>query len=314
MVGRIHFFQPQGHQMRGTLEAAFPGREIVILEDKATFEAELPEMAFLLAGRPPIQDLSAARSLRLLQSVGAGIDHLAGMRNIPPKVQVANASGVSADPIAEFALTLAMMLFKNMQFAMANQNQRRWRMVRSRLLEDSTMTILGCGKIGQALARRAVALGMRVVGTQRKPKPAPNVAHMYGMDETAQALAEADVAVCILPLTEQTRGFLDERLLRALKRGALFVNVGRGGVIDEDALAALLGDGHITSAAMDVFAQEPLPAVSPLWQLPNLLITSHSAGYYPDYFARLVTLFAANVKAVEDGKPLHTPVDLEAGY
>ena len=155
---------------------------------------------------------------------------------------------------------------------------------------------------------------MRVVGTQRSPKRHPAVTRIEPPERTDAVLAESDVVVVLLPLTEETRGFLSRERLARMKRGSYLVNLARGGIADEDAVLEALRDGRLAGAAFDVFAAEPLPPESPLWDAPNLWVTPHMAGGFPEILDETTRLFAENVARLERGEPVRNMIDRTRGY
>lgn len=315
MPDRIHVFSKFNDRVVGPLAEAFPGAEIVTLDDDAAFAAGLPDAEFLLALKPPRGHWAKAGKLRLLQSFGAGIDHLMPLDGLRRETVVCNAAGLAAGTMGEFALTLTLMLIKRMDWANTGHRASTWRQFMPGTAAGSTIGILGLGRIGESFAQKAGALGMRVIGTQRQPRDVPGVDKVVGADRTAEIVAESDVVVCILPLTDETRYVLDEPMMRRMKPGASLINLGRGGLVDEPALIRLLEEGHLSGAALDVFEQEPLPSDNPLWTAPNLIITPHVAGGFPDYMGGISRLFAENVRAFEAGEPMKTHVrDPSRGY
>ncbi len=314
MANKIHVYTPVGGQARDLLAAKSPHSEIVIWEDEASFADGLHECEYLLAFRPPPGHWHKGRSLKLIQSFGAGIDSLVPLDGLITSCQVANAAGVTAGPMSEFALTLVMMLRKGLHRAIAGQREQRWKMFASPEVAGATLGILGLGRIGVALAERAKVLGMRVIGTQHTPKEIPCVEKVFASSETIEVARQSDVLVCLLPLTDETRGSIDRTILEAMKPTAGFVNIGRGGIVDEDVILERLQNGALKGAAFDVFEQEPLPEDHPFWTAPNLVITPHTAGFFPDYLPALTTLFAENVALVQNGEPPKTKVDPSRGY
>jgi phosphoglycerate dehydrogenase-like enzyme len=155
---------------------------------------------------------------------------------------------------------------------------------------------------------------MRVIGTRRHPEPVAGVAEVLPPSKTRRVLAESDVVIVVLPLTPETEGLLDAEAIAAMKPGAHLVNIARGGIVDEVALAEALREGRLGGAALDVFEQEPLPPTSPLWDTPNLLVTPHVAGLSHDYLARLGEIFFENIRRLERGEPIVNPVDRDRGY
>jgi phosphoglycerate dehydrogenase-like enzyme len=229
-------------------------------------------------------------------------------------VLLANQRGMSAEPMAEFGLALVLALLKQLPFFVAAQREHAWRRALPARIAGRTLGILGLGAIGGALAVKAAALGMRVIGTQRTPKLHPAVERIAPPEQTDRVLAEADVVVLLLPLTNETRGLLSRERLARTKRGAWLVNLARGGIVDEAALADALRSGQLAGAAFDVFAEEPLPATSPLWDVPNLWITPHMAGGFPEILDETTRLFAENVARVERGEPIRNAIDRTRGY
>jgi phosphoglycerate dehydrogenase-like enzyme len=203
-----------------------------------------------------------------------------------------------------------------MPVAYERQRERRWvhdEMVGT-VLAGTTMGILGLGTIGSAVARRAGAFGMRVIGTKRRPAPLEGVDEVLPSERTDAVLREAAVLVVSLPLTQETRGIVGAREIDLLPPGGFLVNVGRGGLVDESALVAALRRGHLAGAGLDVFAQEPLPVDSPLWTAPGMIITPHVSGDQPGYMAQVTAVFCENLRRYLAGQPLLNVVDPALGY
>jgi phosphoglycerate dehydrogenase-like enzyme len=206
--------------------------------------------------------------------------------------------------------------------AVRAQSERRWaqealfgRQPPLAELHGKLLGILGLGDIGRELATRAAALGMRVWGLTRTSKAKPDgVEKLLTAGKEDQIFRNADVLVLALPLTQATQGMIGERQLRHMKRGALLINIGRGALIQESALVRALREGWIAGAGLDVTDTEPLPPGSPLWTLPQVVITPHVAGTHPEYMARAADLFVNNLKRYLAGEPLVNEVDKSAGY
>jgi phosphoglycerate dehydrogenase-like enzyme len=311
---RIHAYHFAGEAVRQAVERAFPDREYVVFPDAEGFLAGIGEVEVLLALQPPRGHWQEARQLRFIQMSGAGVDSLLPAPDLPAGVRLANARGVHEPEMPEFVVAMVLALAKRLPQAVAQQARREWRMFAGRRLAGSTVGILGLGAIGQSVARRLAALGMRVIGTRRGGAPLDGVDAVYGPDETDAVLLEAQVLVVLLPLTPETRGLLDARALALLPPRALLVNVARGGIVDEVALAAALRDGSLAGAAVDVFEEEPLPPESPLWDAPGCLVTPHVAGLTRDYMERVAELFVANLRRLDAGEPLHNEIDPRRGY
>ena len=310
----LHAYHAFGEALRPHLEEAFPERELVVWTDEAEFARGIDQAQALLALQAPRGHWHRAGRLRLIQMSGAGVDSLLPDADLPETVRVANCRGIHEPEMAEFTLALLLALAKRLPRAARQQAAGEWRMFAGQRLDGATLGILGLGAIGQSLARRCKALGMRVIGTRRSGEPLPDVDRVFGSAGTEQVLAESDAVVVLLPLTPETRGCIDAAMLAAMKPRALLVNVARGGIVDEEALAEALEQGRLGGAAIDVFEQEPLQAESPLWTARNALVTPHVAGLTRDYMKRVADVFFDNVRRLETGQPLRNEIDRTRGY
>ena len=310
----VHAFAPFAAALDPLLRHALPDREVVCWRDEADFAAGISEVEYLFVLDPPGGHWARAERLRLIHCLGAGVDDLLPARGLPERVVVANNRGMSAEPMAEFGLALVLALIKKLPFFIEAQRAGEWRRALPGRAAGSTLGIIGMGAIGQALAEKAHALGIRVLATQRTPKPHAAVEEVFAPAATRELLAQSDVVVVLLPLTDETRGSFGKDELAAMKPGGMLVNLARGGIVDEDALLTALRDEEIAGAIFDVFAHEPLPADSPLWGAPNLWITPHTAGGFPDLLERSIEGFAENVRRLERGEAVLNAVDRERGY
>ncbi|HEX8693205.1 MAG TPA: D-2-hydroxyacid dehydrogenase [Longimicrobium sp.] len=276
----------------------------------------IPRELFESATAPPDGRLRWAHSGAA--GVGGSLHDL--MRASP--VALTNSAGVHAEPIADTVLAMVLHFARGLDWAVRAQARGEWDPspflaadAPIRELGRSTLGIVGLGGIGRAVARRGAALGMRVVGTRRRSAEGPQGVEVWtGDDALERLLPVCDYLVLAAPMTERTRGMLGERELARLPRHAVVINVGRGGVVDEEALAAALGDGRLRGAGLDVFAREPLPAGSPLWGLPNCLVTPHVSGTSHGFWRRETDLVVENLRRYLAGAPLLNTVDKKAGY
>ena len=319
-IARIHvyhgFERALGEAIAAPLRAALPRQEVVVWHREEDLRAGLPEVEVLVAFRPPRGIWAPARSLRFIQMMGAGVDALLPAPDLPPGVLVANARGIHGAQMSEFALAMIFALAKKLPRAQEQKRERAWKFFVVEPVAGKTLGILGLGAIGAAIAAKASALGMRVIGTQREPKTIPGVDLVLGPDGASmeRVLRESDFAVVLFPLTPETRGSIGARELGWLRPSAHLINLARGGIVDEHALADALRSGRLAGCASDVFASEPLGADSPLWDAPNTILTPHVAGMAVDYMAKLCEIAAENVGRVERGEPLRNPVDRVRGY
>jgi phosphoglycerate dehydrogenase-like enzyme len=231
-------------------------------------------------------------------------------------IVVTRTRGLHNLPVSEWVMLQLLAVTKRLPELVVAQHEGKWRPVEIPVtIQGRTMGIVGYGEIGQTLAVRARAFGLRVVGTRRHPQPAAELDALYPPDELDRLLAESDYVVILTPLTPETRGLIGAAQLRQMKPEAWLINVARGEVVQEEALLQALRDGSIAGAALDVFAQEPLPPDSPLWKLPNVLITPHSGGVrHPSFSGAALDQFLDNLERYSRGEPLRNQVDKIAGY
>ena len=301
------------------VQAAAPDMQVVVTQDKAEIERLLDRIE-IAAGGMPRELLPRARNLRWLQQWGAGADWL---MDYPQAAEMhftlTNASGVHAIPISEHILAMLLAFARGLPRAIREQEHHRWTPHEEQTglfeLAGKTMILVGVGAIGERTARIASGLDMRVLGVRRKPSiGAPGVEAMFGPGQLLDLLPQADFVVLTVPLTDETRSMIGERELNAMNPRAYLINIGRGGTIQETALIRALQEGRIAGAGLDVFETEPLPAESPLWDMDNVIITSHYAGLTPHYNERALAIFLDNLRHYRTSEPLRNVVDKELGY
>jgi phosphoglycerate dehydrogenase-like enzyme len=273
--------------------------------------AALGRAEVLLGFDVPVGVDELAPRLRWHQAIGAGVDHLYGA-GFGPDVVVTNAAGVAAAPIAEFVMGRLLAVWKRFDELAALQARHEWRPTFGRLMAGSTLGVVGFGAIGQAA--RAAAFGMHVLAVRRRPGQDPAPAdEVFGPDRLPEVLARSDAVVVCAPATPDTRDLFGAAAFAAMREGAVFCNVARGSLVDEEALADALRRGHLGAAILDVARAEPLAADSPLWDVPRLYISPHSAASLDRYMELLLELFADNLGRYARGEPLRNVVDLPAG-
>jgi phosphoglycerate dehydrogenase-like enzyme len=232
-----------------------------------------------------------------------------------PGVTLTNARGVYDQPTAEYVLGLILALAKDFPGTWEHQQRREWRPRPSDSIIGRTALVWGTGPVGRAIARLLGAVGMRVCGAGRSARSDdPDFGTVHGRNSLGTALAEADYVVLAAPLTKDTRGMVDASVLAAMKPGARLVNIGRGALVDEVALIDHLAAGRLAGAALDVFSQEPLPAESPLWDMPGVMISPHTAGETTSEREALIEVFLDNLTRYIAGRPLRNVVDRRRGY
>ena len=303
----------------------------------ARFRAEFPEIRFIVPSDGPAADdvrdvdaivgwelpshlLQAANRLRWMHASGAGVERYDLAQFAARGVMLTNSSGVSAPNMAEHVLGMMIALTRRFPRLLRAQTRREWRDETTHRevgeLQGQTVLVAGIGDIGSAVAQRAAAFGMRVNGLRRRadaPPPA-GFAQVFAIADLHEALADADHVVVTLPNTPRSRGLFDAAAFAAMKPGAAIYNVGRGPVIDTEALIAALQSGRLAGAGLDVTDPEPLPADSPLWDMGNVLITAHTSGATPRFWDRQADLIADNIRRIQRGDAPRNLVDLKAGY
>ncbi len=310
-IETVHVYPASAKDYLAPVAAALPGRQVVFLDE---LEPALPEMEVLVHVTKSSIDWTSATKLRLIQVGGAGVDNLLPAAGLAESVVVTNASGSHEPEMAEFAIANMFALAYRLPDYVDQQRAKVWKQRMPRALEGSTMCVVGLGTIGQSIARRAKALGMHVTGVRRSGDPVDGIDTVVTMDDRLEAIRGANVLVVVAPLTDETRGLIGADELAALAPRATIVDVSRGGVSDIDAVVEALGSGQLSGAAVDVFEPEPLPDTSPLWDVPNLLLTPHAAGNSRSYVSRWAQTLASNIEALEAGRPLANVVDQSLGY
>lgn len=259
--------------------------------------------------------LRDARQLRWIHTGSAGVDEL-GIDELQARgITLTNSAGIHAIPIAEWVLYGLLAIVKRGPQMLAAQQAKHWEeRVRFDELSGKTLTILGTGGIGREIAKRAAAFDMQIWGINRSGRSVAHFDRIWSGESWRDALPETDFLVIAAPLTAETQHIISARELSLLPRYAQVINIARGALIDEPALIAALQNGTIAGAALDTFETEPLPATSPLWTLPNVILSPHHSGSSPHMRTRVADFFIANLKRYLNGEALENVVNLSAGY
>lgn len=272
----------------------------------------------------PASILEAGPALKWVHTGTAGVGSWLTRPMLERDILFTNSAGIFGPPIAESVLAFMLYFARGLPVALEAQRRGVWEKRRFdgpdapiRELAGSTVGVLGLGGIGREVARRCVALGARVLGLRRRRQgveDVPGVEVFHDDEGFRRLLRESDFVVVTVPETRETRGLVGREALALMRRHAVLINVGRGPVVDEDALVAALNDGRIGGAALDVFRQEPLPEGHPLWSAPDLIITPHMSAYGDRYWGRQLALILDNIERYLAGRALVNVVDKEAGY
>jgi phosphoglycerate dehydrogenase-like enzyme len=308
---------------RERLEREFPDVRFESPPDRAAADRAVAGADVVLGWAVNAGNLARAERLRWIHLTAAGVASYLFPALIESPVVVTNARGLHAASMSEHALAMMLALARKLHLARDAQRERRWtqdeqfgdRQPPFAQLEGGTLGIVGFGAVGRALAVRARALGMRVLVVRRRPDAAPGPADaQWGRERLPELLERSDWVVLVAASTAETHRLVGRAELARMKPGAVLINLGRGALVDEAALVEALIAGRIAGAALDVFEREPLPPGSPLWTLPQVLITPHTSGLGPRFWERTCELFARNLRRFRAGEPLENVVDKRAGY
>ena len=260
-----------------------------------------------------------APRLKWIQSPSAGIGQMSKRNGLTETdVLLTTASGMHATPLAEFCLMAMLMHVKDYAYMAREKEERHWARTSTTELRTKTLAVVGLGRVGREVARLGQCLRMRVLGTKRHTEgvdPASfYVEELHPWTSLHPMLGQADYVVLICPHTQETHGLIGEAELAAMKKGAVLINIARGPIVDEPALIRALQSGHLGGLASDVFWKEPLPPESPFWDMPNVIISPHSASTADTENAKLTDIFVDNIHSYLEGKPMRNLLDKSALY
>ena len=314
----VFTYEPTAEQL-SALRARFPTIEMV-LSGKDGLAASIPGAQLVVGGRMAPEAFEAADALAWVHVAFAGVESVLSPELIGRGVTITNSSGVSAPNMAEHVIAMMLALGRALPTFVRWQDRRLWK-DRDNLpafseLTGQTAVLLGTGAIGRQIARRLRGFDVRVVGARRSDTGgvAEGFDRIVPFAALPDVLPEADHVISSLPMTPATKRIVSAEVIARFKPGARFYNVGRGGTVDQDALIAALKSGHLAGAGLDVTDPEPLPEDSPLWDMPNVILTGHTSGSSPLAEARIFTLLEENIRRYMDGRELLNVVDVEWGY
>lgn len=302
------------------LQQEFPDVRFPLALDHDALMAALPTANAIVGGGSLTPEmLAAAPNLRWVAATSAGVEGLLPALEDQDGIILTNFSGVAASTIAEHVLMLMFAFARGVRILVRQQEQHQWITDDVSLptfeLGGQTLGIVGMGAIGEELARKAHGIGMRVLGIQRHPSAKPRyLADLLPAEALPQVLAECDHLALCLPLTPATKYTIDRDELAHMKRSAYLYNIGRGALVNQDALIVALRGNVIAGAGLDVTTPEPLLPDSPLWEMPNVLVTGHTAARTPHYWERGIELLVDNIRRFLAGDELRDTVDTRAGY
>ena len=297
--------------------AVASGHQVSWGDDAAAFAAVSPEIEALIATPATVNYRLpfAAPKLKLIFCLAAGVEKMAPFDRLPPGVAVLNNRGAHGAKAGEFGAMALIMLNVGMPALAAAQREQAWRPKLVPTLRGRHVTVVGVGDLGGAVAKQARHFGAVVTGVRARGGAHADFDRMVTVDALDSVLPQTEFLVIACPLTPATRGMMDRRRLGLLPAGAAVVNIGRGPLIDQDALCDLLAEGKLSGAVLDVFDPEPLPPGHRMWSVPNLVVTPHISADSPEtYNPDSLDIVFANLAAWRDGRTMPNRVDLSRGY
>ena len=321
---------PTGERHRNLLQQAAPGWEfrfrgtdtLVCAPQEALpgqpVTQEDVDWAQVILGNVPATMLHGSPALEWLQTNSAGVAAYIQPGVLAGDTLLTNATGAYGLAIAEHMLGMLLELFKKLELYRDAQKSGAWQSQGAvKAVYGSTVLVLGMGDIGGEFAARCKALGAKVIGVRRSPRPCPEYAdEVHLLEDLDSLLPHADVVAVTLPGTDATRGLMSRERLAKMKEGAVLLNVGRGFIVDTEALCDALERGHLSGAGVDVTDPEPLPPTHRLWNIPTAVVTPHISGFYHlrETHERIVGIFLENLRHFQAGEPLRNLVDFATGY
>lgn len=321
---------PTGERHRNLLQQAAPGWEFrfrgtdtLVCAPKEALPGqpvtqEDVDWAQVILGNVPAAMLHGSPALEWLQTNSAGVEPYIQPGVLAGDTLLTNATGAYGLAIAEHMLAMLLELFKKLELYRDAQKSGAWQSQGAvKAVYGSTVLVLGMGDIGGEFAARCKALGAKVIGVRRSPRPCPEYAdEVHLLEDLDSLLPQADVVAITLPGTDATRGLMSRERLVKMKEGAVLLNVGRGFIVDTEALCDALERGHLSGAGVDVTDPEPLPPTHRLWNIPTAVVTPHISGFYHlrETHERIVGIFLENLRHFQAGEPLCNLVDFATGY
>ncbi len=294
----LAFPQDVREHYRDRLRAAFPDVDIDLVEHHSKVGPYIADADVLMTFGAHMADdvLADAEKLRWVQALGTGVDGIVDSPSLRDDVIVTNLHGLHGPAVSELVLAFMLVLARDLRRSFANQAQAQWQRFPVALLKGKTVAILGVGTIAEELAPKCAALGMHVVGISSATRDVAGFERMWPRDQLAEAVAGVDYLVLLTPYTAETRGIVNAEVLAAMMPSSFLINVARGGIVDEPALIGALREGGIAGAALDVFAEEPLPIDHPFWMMENVLITPHTGGFHTGYADDALPIVEENLR------------------
>lgn len=299
-----------------SLKNAVPG---AVVEAYKSPQEALPHVsdadAIALWGFQNVEPLlEAAPNVRWVHSLSDGVEKLLTKSMIGRPITLTNSHGIHDRAVSEHTMAMLLSWYRRIPDAVRNQSKNQWVRPKSETLFGKTILIVGFGSIGRAIAQRVKVFETRVLAVKKHVTQELFADHVYNEAELLSILPEADIVIAALPATPETDGFFGEKEFKAMKKSALFINIARASIVDENALISALKEGTIAGACSDVFTTEPLPKDHPFWKMENVIMTPHIASMVPDFWDKLTKLLEENFVLFSRGEKLFNEIDKQKGY
>jgi len=311
---KVLIYHPRSQEYFRMIRQMLPGLDIVAGNEEDFLDQNIIDAEILITLQFPFNILKKATKLKWIQLTSAGVEQLLGARANLRNILVTNTKGIHADVMADYTLGAIVMLHWNFTHFFLNKLNRRWDSRLTYPLAGKTLGIIGVGTIGQEITRRAQGFGLNVIGVKRNPILTEGIRQIFGPEGLHEMLSLCDFVVIVVPATSKTYHMIGESELQSMKKTGFLINISRGSVLDESALAKALQQGWIAGAVLDVFEKEPLPQESSLWAMDNVIITPHISGDFIGYVERVAKVFNENYIRWKHGGVLLNLVDIDREY
>lgn len=291
------------HRHLEALGSSCPQMTFTSCEDRQSLEQNLPMTEILISFKCDETMLDRAPNLKLVQALTTGVDSFPRQGLAERGILLASTRGIHASHMAEYAIAAMVMLVRNLHRIARDQVSHAWARYPQGEIQNKVLTVVGLGSIGREIARKAAFMGMEVHGVKKHPEQIPEVCSLVGLNRLDELLEQSDVVINLLPKTPETEDLFNMERFSRMKQGALFINMGRGGSVNEEDLVEALRTHHLGGFAGDVFKQEPLPADHPLWVEPKAMITPHICGESTVYMDKAIPVIVQNCRALSRSRP-----------
>ncbi|MCF8038233.1 MAG: D-2-hydroxyacid dehydrogenase [Desulfohalobiaceae bacterium] len=310
------FYHSVPQDLLHDLQRDYPTVHMQQCQSRQALQEILPRAEILITFQCDPDLLELAPRLQWVQALSTGVDALPLDHFQKRNILLTSTRGIHAGHMSELALMAMLMLARNVHLILKNQTLQTWRQPPQDEIAGKTVGILGLGSIGREVARKASFLGMQAIGVKNRPETVDNVSQVLALEDMDKVFARSDYVINLLPLTEKTRQCIGSRQFDCMPEEACFINLGRGGSVDEKALIQALHSGSLRAVVSDVFAHEPLPADSPFWNMDNVIVLPHIGGLSVHYMHKALPVIRHNLQAylegrLEDMKNVYQP---ERGY